>query len=157
MQPGATMDLALRQPAHEEQPPHLRPLLHPDHLGPPELALRSTSSGNPGHRTLKWPDFHPAQAAQPSPGADISGLSRSAVAVGAVRGTVDRPPQQQATAARRSTVRAGSKPAQPYAPVDARIERVFRAGFFAPRKAQEPLQTSRSRLFAAALPSGDGG
>ena len=36
----AAVDLVNRQPSHEAQPPHLRPLLHSDHLGPPRLALR---------------------------------------------------------------------------------------------------------------------
>jgi hypothetical protein len=40
MQTRPAMDLALRQLADEMQPPNLSPLLHPDHLGPPELALR---------------------------------------------------------------------------------------------------------------------
>ena len=40
VQAGASMDLPDRQAAHEMQPPHLRPLLHSDHLRPPELALR---------------------------------------------------------------------------------------------------------------------
>jgi hypothetical protein len=70
MQPGAGMDLPLREPPNEEQPPHLRPLLYSDHLGPPKLALRNTNSGNPGHRTIRWPNFHPPQVAQFSPGAD---------------------------------------------------------------------------------------
>src|SRR5215211_4917276 len=68
MQPRPAMDLPLRQTAHEVQPPHLRPLLHSDHLGPPELALRKTCPGNPDHRTSsgplfnrrRWPSFHPA-------------------------------------------------------------------------------------------------
>src|SRR5215207_9406434 len=71
MQPRPAMDLPLRQAAHEVQPPHLRPLLHSDHLGPPELALRKTSPGNPDHRTSsgplfnrrRWPSFHPAPTA----------------------------------------------------------------------------------------------
>ena len=40
MQPSAAMNLPDRQATHEAQPPHLRPLLHSDHLGPPRLALR---------------------------------------------------------------------------------------------------------------------
>ena len=69
MQPGPAMDLALRQPAHEVQPPDLRPLLHPDHLGPPELALRKRAqapqttgrpSGGPHFNRRRWPSFHPA-------------------------------------------------------------------------------------------------
>src|SRR5205085_10096509 len=40
MQPRPATDLALRQTLDEVQPTDLGPLLHPDHLGPPELALR---------------------------------------------------------------------------------------------------------------------
>jgi hypothetical protein len=51
VQPRPTMDLAHRQPAHEVQPPDLRPLLHPDHLGPPGLALRKRTQASADHRT----------------------------------------------------------------------------------------------------------
>ena len=69
MQPGPPMDLPHRQAAHEVQPPDLRPLLHPDHLGPPELALRKRAqdpqatghrSGGPLFNRRRWPSFHPA-------------------------------------------------------------------------------------------------
>ena len=71
MQPSAPVDLPLRQAAHEVQPPHLRPLLHSDHLSPPELALRTRAQATraTGH-ALRWPTFQPAQVAQFSPGAD---------------------------------------------------------------------------------------
>ena len=72
MQPGPPMDLPDRQAAHEMQPPHLRPLLHPDHLGPPELALRKRTqaprtpgqhSGGPVFNRRRWSSFHPAPTA----------------------------------------------------------------------------------------------
>jgi hypothetical protein len=53
MQPGAPVDLPLRQAAHEVQPPDLRPLLHSDHLGPPDLALRKRTQASEDHRTLQ--------------------------------------------------------------------------------------------------------
>ena len=70
MQPGAPMDLPDRQAAHEMQPPHLRPLLHSDHLGPPELALRKRTQAPRTPGRLRWSSFQPAQVVQFSPGAD---------------------------------------------------------------------------------------
>ena len=68
MQPGPAMNLPDRQAAHEVQPPDLRPLLHSDHPGPPELALRKRTqaprtpgrSGGPVFNRRRWSSFHPA-------------------------------------------------------------------------------------------------
>src|SRR5215207_5456390 len=73
VQPGPAMNLADRQAAHEVQPPHLRPLLHSDHLGPPELALRKRTqaprttgrSSGPLCNRRRWPSFHPAPTTKP--------------------------------------------------------------------------------------------
>jgi hypothetical protein len=65
MQPRPTMDLTLRELADEMQPPDLRPLLHPDHLGPPELAPRKrTQAPQTTGQPLQWPTIHPAQVDQ---------------------------------------------------------------------------------------------
>src|SRR5215208_6219415 len=69
------MDLPDRQAAHEMQPPHLRPLLHSDHLGPPKLALRKRTqaprtpgrSGGPVFNRRRWSSFHPAPTPQIAP------------------------------------------------------------------------------------------
>jgi hypothetical protein len=47
MQPRLPTDLADRQPAHKAQPSDLCPLLHPDHPGPPRLALRTQAQERP--------------------------------------------------------------------------------------------------------------
>src|SRR5215208_1715854 len=68
VQARPAMDLPDRQAAHEMQPPHLRPLLHSDHLGPPKLALRKRTqaprtpgrSGGPVFNRRRWSSFHPA-------------------------------------------------------------------------------------------------
>src|SRR5215213_1463607 len=68
VQARPAMDLPDRQAAHEMQPPHLRPLLHSDYLGPPELALRKRTqaprtpgrSGGPVFNRRRWSSFHPA-------------------------------------------------------------------------------------------------
>ena len=66
------MDLALREPPDEMYATDLRPLLHPDHPGPPELALRKQAQaprptpspqGGPLFNRLRWPSFHPAPTA----------------------------------------------------------------------------------------------
>jgi hypothetical protein len=79
VQPGPPMDLADRQPPHEAQPPHLHPLLHSDHLGPPGSLCADES------RLRRPPDG--AQVVQSSigaggpvsPGADISWIDRATV------------------------------------------------------------------------------
>ena len=74
MQARPPTNLALRQTLDEVQPTDLGPLLHPDHLDPPELALRKRAqTPRATGRTLKWPTFHPPQLAQFSPGADRRG------------------------------------------------------------------------------------
>jgi hypothetical protein len=63
------MDLPDRQAAHEAQPPHLRPLLHPDHPGlhgslcadePRVREPPDNASGGPDFNRRKWSSFHPA-------------------------------------------------------------------------------------------------
>ena len=71
MQPRPPTNLALRQALDEVQPTDLCPLLHPDHLGPPELALRKRAQApRATGQHDRWPTFHPAQVVQFSPGAD---------------------------------------------------------------------------------------
>ena len=91
MQARPPADLALRQALDEVQPTDLGPLLHPDHLGPPELALRRRAQApRPPGQTLKWPTFHPAQVAQSSPGADnLEELERPAARQRSVSGAHD--------------------------------------------------------------------
>jgi hypothetical protein len=69
MQPRPTPDLALREALDEVQPTDLGPLLHPDHLGPPELVLRTRAQAPkttgrvlrwPTFNRRRWPSFHPA-------------------------------------------------------------------------------------------------
>jgi hypothetical protein len=70
MQPCPPADLALRQTLDEVQSTDLGPLLHPDHLRPPELALRRRAQApKPPDDTPEWPTFQPAHVDQ-SPGAD---------------------------------------------------------------------------------------
>src|SRR4051794_3109370 len=77
MQPRPATDLALRQTLDEVQPTDLGPLLHPDHLGPPELAPRRRAQApRATGRTLKWPTFHSTQVDQFSPGADTELVDR---------------------------------------------------------------------------------
>jgi hypothetical protein len=60
MQPRPPADLALRQALDEVQPTDLGPLLHPDHLGPPELALRRRAQlRTPPDDTLRVAHFSP--------------------------------------------------------------------------------------------------
>src|SRR4051794_39930985 len=71
MQPRPPVDLADPQALDEVQPTDLGPLLHPDHLGPPELAPRKRAQAQrPLGRPPRWSTFHPAQVVQFSPGAD---------------------------------------------------------------------------------------
>jgi hypothetical protein len=69
MQRGPQASLALRQALDEVQPTGLGPLLRPDHLGPPELALRRRAQARAATRTnlewpsltrCRWPSDHPA-------------------------------------------------------------------------------------------------
>src|SRR3954469_9637172 len=65
MQPRPPANLALQQTLDEVQPTDLGPLLHPDHLGPPELVCaHGPRLRRPPDNTPDWPTFHPAQVAQ---------------------------------------------------------------------------------------------